>query len=512
MWIPDLSEKQTILFNMGIKADSEKHHPNSPAAILASGARWSGKTTGVINRVLRHLWDTPGARACIVSKTIKQAFDAGVFRDMTNIEIPRWIESGIGFEFTTHDAKGAPGPTQESKTRTIYFKVRNRHGGESELQLKSLNHDHEVEAEFKNTSWSLIWFSEFNLFKDPRIFNTVMMQLRMRHLEQWQHLFIADTNPDEEGEDHWIYKLWYLGRYDDEENEKDPNSEQFKKSLRLIEFFLEDNPWLPENQIKVIRSRYKSDPGQYAREVEGQWVKGHGNKGKHFADVYVPHVHVIGGDEEEADMIDVLPTTTTLYGGWDIGSGTNHAAVALEQRIFNINGLDISAWCVLDELVSINEEIHIRDFALAFQLIMREIENRAGRKFEWIHWSDDTATNVHRNTGQGYDALDVQLATKGEIVLQGVSKPDGSVRNRVKILRRLLKENRIWTSSRCKAIQAMFADCSQGTTKRDYVRQNKHKHPFDALTYPILIESGNELLDELFRPQASAPSTRLVSI
>lgn len=511
-WQPPLSAKQYQLFNMGIKADSELRHPNAAPAILVSGARYSGKTLGVIHRIFRHLWDTPDARACIVSKTIKSMTDAGTFREMIEKEAPKWIDSHIGFEFTTRDFQGTPGPKQDSKTRTVMFRVRNRHGGESELQLQSLNHDHEVEAIFKGTVWSCIWFSEFSLFKTQRVFTTAMFQLRMQHLARWQHLFIADTNPAEEGEEHWIYKLWYTGRFEDEETEKDPDSLEYKKSLRLIEFFLEDNPWLTDGELKVIKSRYKNDPGEYAREVDGQWVQGHGNRGKHFADVFFPHVHVVGSDAPEEDQIIISDTTKTLYGGWDIGSSMNHSAHILENRTATINGIDYSDWCVIDELLVIADQIQVKDFALMYQAKMREVENQAGRKFDWEHYSDDTALNVYRTSGAGYDALEVEIATKGEIKLQGVTKPEGSVRARVRILRRLLKENRIWTSARCKATHAMYRDLHQGTTQKEYVAWNVHKHPFDSLTYPILIVSGNELLDEVFRPQASPQKVRVISV
>lgn len=501
-WTPDLSPKQAIVFNMPVTAKNE--HPHSPVALLVSGARWTGKTIGTINLVLRHLWETPGARFGLLSKTIHSATDAGVFRDMVEVEAPKWINSGIGFEFKSINSDGIPGPKQDSKTRTIHFHVANRFGGISELQLLSLNHDHEVYAKFKNTRWSGIWVSELALFKDPKVFTTIMMQLRMMHLKPWQHLFVGDTNPAEEGEEHWAYKLWFQHKYEDEEDEKDIGAQEFKKSLRLIEFFLEDNPWLSDGELRRIRNLYKNDPGEKAREVDGLWVKGHGNRGKHFADLYAPHLHVVGGTDDEGDQIDLLPTTTTLFSGWDIGAGVNHAALALERRMYNVGGMDWSVWCVLDELVYIAEQIQVRDFAIQFLALVKAIEARAKKRFSWTHWSDDTALNVFRNSGAGLDALEVQLATKGEIILQGVTKPEGSVRNRVKILRRLLKENRIFISSRCKAVQEMLKECSQGTTQKEYVAWNKHKHVFDALTYPILIESGYELLDEVWRPTASA--------
>lgn len=501
-WHPDLSEKQLQLFNLGCNGSTE--HPSAPTIGMIDGARKTGKTIGVGYKWCRHLWDVPATRVALVSKTIKSANDAGVLKDLIDIVIPQWIESGIGFEFTTRDSNGVPGPKVDPKTRTIYFKVRNRYGGEGEMQLVSLNHDAEVYEVFKNTRWSGIWLSEASHFKDGKVFRTLAMQLRMYHLKPWEHLFLGDTNPAEEGEDHWFYKLAYLRKYADAGEEEDYAAQQFKRSLQRITFYLEDNPWLTPDDIMWQRSLYKDDPGEYAREVDGKWVKGHGNQGKHFSDLFTPHVHIVGADTpEEGDMIDVLPTTTTLYSGWDIGSADNHAAVALEKRLVNVDGLDISVWCALAELVSIGEKMQVREFALAFQLIMREIESKAGKRFEWIHWADDTALNVPRNSGAGFDALEVELATRGEISLQGVAKPEGSVRNRVKIVRRLFRENRLYASSRCKALIEMFKELRKGSTQKEYVAWNIHKHPFDAFSYPILIESGNELLDEHFRPTAT---------
>lgn len=504
--------KEHELFNMGIESDAKEHHPNAPAAILASGARYTGKTIGVIHRIIRHMFDTRGARVAMFSKTIKVATAGGSWVDLIEILEDEWIKAGIT-EFTTHDpTTKQPGPRREINTRTIHFKIRNRHGGESELILFSLEHDHEVKAKLKNTRFSCIWFLEFALFNDPNIFKVSMMQLRMRHLKPWEHMFIADTNPSEDGEDHWIYKLWYQRRMDD----TDESAREYFKSLRLIEFFLEDNPFLSAEQMTWIKSLYGDDPGEYKREVEGKWVKGHGNKGKHFAAVFKPEVHIIGSLEPnapEGDQIDCLPTTEVLHTGWDLGSSVNHAAVILEKRTAivrqGVNTVEQSYWCALDELVSINERMQIDEFTQEFFQKMLDLEGRHKKQYDWIHWSDDTALNVPRATGQGFDALEVQLAvqavSKGtrDIDLQAVEKPSGSVRNRVKILKRLIRENRFFVSARCVRIKAMLEECKQGTKQTEFVAWNEHKHVFDAVTYPILMETGDELLAELFKPTAS---------
>lgn len=527
-WVPQFSvqgeggetlvhHKELELFNMGIEEDAQKYHPNAPAAILAAGARYTGKTIGVVHRVIRHMFDTAGARVAMFSKTIKVATAGGVWNDVIE-GVDEWIKAGIT-EYTTTDTKTkTPGPKTDSKTRTIHFKIRNRFGGESQLILFSLDHDDEVKAKLKGTRFSLIWFSEFSLFEDPNIFKVSMMQLRMRHLQPWQHMFIADTNPSEDGEDSWIYKLWYQRRLE----EADESTREFFQSLRLIEFFLEDNPFLTPGQLSWIKSLYKDDIGEYKREVDGKWVKGHGNKDKHFAGLFVPNTHIVGSldtNSTEGDQIDVLPSTDTLYTGWDLGSAVNHAAGIFEKRMALIRGfalennqpvertIEASVWCALDELVSIGEKMQIQEFTREFHQKMRDIELRCGRKFIWQHWSDDTAINVPRASGEGYDALEVKIASNDEIDLVGVQKPKDSVRNRVKILRRLLRENRFFASARCVKIRKMLEDCKKGSKATEFVAWNEDKHVFDMVTYPILMETGEELLEELFKPRASSGPT-----
>lgn len=504
-WTPALHEKQSVLFNMGIEDDAKRLHSACPPAILVCGPRKTGKTLGVCHRVCRHLWEVPGARVALISKTIRTMTDGGIWQDLLEIVMPEWIRSGIGFEYTTIGSDKVPGPVRDSVTRTIFFKVRNMHGGESELRLISIEHDFEVKAKLKNTRFSMIWFSELSLFEDPNIFRVSMNQLRMVHLEPWQHIWIADTNPSEKGEDHWAFDFWYrrsLGK----------NFQQFSDSIKLLEIFLDENTFLTEDEKNFQRSLYSDDPGEYAREVEGKWVKGHGTRGKHFADVFSRNTHVIGGGKEEGDMIDVDKDSSRLFTGWDLGE-VNHAAVALDKRVFLRNGHEVAVWCVLDDLLYLQEQMTIQEFAVEFFDKMKAIEARAGKKFDWQHWSDDSALNMFRPTGATFDYLEVQQATNGEIILSGVAQPKGSVKTRVRIIRKLLREKRLFVSSRCNAVIEMLENLEEGETQKDYVKWGKWKHMFDALSYPIFMESADELINLQHSPVASPDSgQRLVSV
>jgi hypothetical protein len=49
----------------------------------------------------------------------------------------------------------------------------------------------------------------------------------------------------------------------------------------------------------------------------------------------------------------------------------------------------------------------------------------------------------------------------------------------------------------------MIENLSMGSSEKEFVAQDKWKHCFDALTYPILMESTEELLSMISRPVAT---------
>lgn len=486
-WAPKLHPKGLKLYN-----DYHRH-------ILVSGSRLSGKTVATGHRVMRHLWETQGAFFGIFAVTIKNAKNGGVWTDMTEIIVPQWIDSkmsdqyGKPIHFTTVDSVNNPGPKTDGQTRSLYFKISNYWGGESECMLFSLDNENEIKAKLKSTRLSGMWWSELSEFYNPDVFRFSVQQLRMYHLKREQHLWIADTNPSEEGEDSWIHKIWYKERTDPAH--KHP---AIRDELSLHEMFLEDNPFLTPIQIEQLQSDYENDPGEYARIVEGRWVKGHGTLGKVFADLFSEAIHVIDG------AIDIDSSTHGLLVGWDIG-GTNHSATIIEERSFN--GKPI--WNVIDEVVSISDTVSIEDFTHQVMEKMADIEKFYNRSFEWEHWSDDTAINVYRPTADTYDYLIVRSASEGKIELQGVTKPDGSVKQAINMFRVLLREQRVFMGRNCPHTIEMFHGLKRGTTRP--VADDKHKHPFDSLRYGVY-QRTIDLMAHGQRPAGTERKSGLTSV
>lgn len=470
-WTPNLAPRQWDVFNCFSRA------------LLVAGGRLTGKTVSVCHKVWRHLWDTPGARVALVSRTQRVAKMGGVWEDLIKISGPEWMESGmigetgVPIEYTTRDGAGRPGPKTELSTRSAFLRIRNRWGGESELILYSLDDDDEVEAKLKSTRFSLIWFSELSNFKNRKVFDVSRLQLRMPHLNFEDHQWIADTNPAEEGEDSWIWKLWY-----EERTRKDHPKPEFQEGLQLIEFRLADNIFLDKRQIDELEGTYSTNPGEYDRNVRGIWTKGTASNGKIFADLLSDDMFIDGA-------IEVSKDTEELYCGWDLGN-VYSSFVILEKR--NISNGDV--WLVLDEVHVVDERVSTAEFTGMALSKMLALEAFYGRTFKWIHWSDNTALTVYRPGIDGFDASEVLRASGGQIELQAVDKPAESVRACVKILRRKIREKRFFVGRNCPRVIGMLENLSAG--KKYAVEDTAWKDAFDATRYVIWAVERDEITDD----------------
>lgn len=288
---------------------------NSTARILlVSGSRKSGKTYAVLERVIRHMWETPGARVGIFAKSKGLAKEFGSWQDLIEKHVPGWIEAGIEspdgkyrFEFTTFDSEGVPGVKQDGQTRTAFFRIRNMYGGESEARLFSIEHDQEVESKVKNKVFSMVYFIELSAFQDKRILTVTLQQLRMDHLRPRDgkpdnnHMWLADTNPDVElGNRSWIYKTFYQDRNKPNKNDKE---QMFFGSMDVLELFHYENPHITQQEVVELEISCEDDPALYDSYVKGIWGDGAQQRGKLLAPYFIRNFHIVGDDE--SPQIDV---------------------------------------------------------------------------------------------------------------------------------------------------------------------------------------------------------------
>lgn len=491
-WVPKLSPKQLAVFNC------YKRY------VCCAGGRRNGKSVGVGHKVIRHMWETPGAEVALIATTIKSAKEQGAFQDLISIILPDWIGSnmvgigGLPMDYTSKSGNGLPGPRTDAATRTSSFKIRNYWGGESQLMLFSIDNENEVESITKSKRFSMVWLSEGANFKSKDIFKNLIQMLRMFGLPFNQHQLIVDTNPAEEGDEHWIYKEWYVNRLRDKPPKemlelKNPITQEDwelqRSNLELFEFFLEDNIFLSKEEIAELKATNCDNQGDYDRNVLGKWVKGHGLKGKVFADIIDTTKHFLGTTEDE--WITLSENTIELIVGWDPGQ-VNHAAAIVEKIVID----KMRIYNLIDEVVLTDEKIGTAAFAYTVWEKMRYIEQFYQKRFKWTHWADSSVFDW-RASIENYDSEIIREATEGQVIVEGVDKPKDSVKYGIRMMRRALFENRLFIGANCPKHKEMMLDLKDTDIEEDTFL----KHPFDALRYVIYMEERKHLQN----PNESTP-------
>lgn len=485
-WIPPLFPKQLQHFNC------------KSVYQLCSGPVMSSKSISCEHAIIKHLWNVPGARFAAFAKTVKSAKHGGSYSDLIEIAMPEWLDSGLVGERPDIRFGYTQEPKVDSSTRTHLFRIRNRWGGESEFLLFSLDCDAEVEAKLKNTRYSGMWFIELSNFQDEnddyRIWRVSSNRLRMPHLKPEQHLWLADTNPSDEGEDNWIHKLFYQ-----KAGLCPIKDEWMVKNLEVIEFQISDNLSLTPTQVQKIHSENRSDPALFDRNVLGKWTAS--SRGGHFSDVWMPNIHVRGdvSSPKKEDWQIIIPDAGTVdfYCGWDPGDKNSAFSMAVKRTV----GEDDYAYSYIDELANLGRMVSLEDFTevvveklLRWESIM--LEEYGIKELKWHHWGDASAFNPKASL-DGTEAGLINIYSQGKIAIQAVDKPKGSKRERVKAWRRLLFTNRLFISAQLAMTIQMVRSLKKGTSELEFISDvGGWRHVFDSCSY---ILSGEEPLSTISR-------------
>lgn len=481
-WTPDLTPKQFDIIN-------DRHKQT-----LVCGPMMTGKSLGICHKVVRHLWDTENAYFGIFVTSYKVATDGGSWTDLIHV-VRQWIEAGIEgddgpMEFTSFlrgDDEG--GPKLDAKSRTPFFRIKNRYGGDSECRLFSVDNENEIEAKVKGLRLSGVWVVELSTFKTRAIMDLTIGRLRALGVAYEDMFWIADTNPAKEGKEHWAYKIFYQDRVDPDYADK-----AFQSEIGLIEIFLDDNPKLDPRDRRRLENTYRDSPEEFDRFVLGKWPESSSAGLSVFADLLTP-LHFPEG------KIDVDRLSEVLATGWDMGL-VNSAAVIIEPRL--VDG--VQCIMALDELVYTATEITTQQFAQEMMDKMIALNNFYKAHwgamfpgFSWRHWSDNSATTVWRPQVGDFDAGVVYKATDGQIELVGVDKPDGSVAEDTKMTRMLLREGRLFVGANCPWLIRCLKELKKGPNQV-IRRDDPLKHIFDAFRYAV----RSEWLDNYRSEDASA--------
>lgn len=481
IWLPPLNLKQFEIFQ-----DYHRY-------LLVHGPRKSGKTFGICHKVIRHAFEVNHAMVAIICKTIKNAKAAGVWVLITRM-LNHWVSGCDGFRIIE-------GPKQTGDSKMSYVRIRNRHGGTSEIQCHSMEHSEEVEAKFKGPAYSMLWLSEFDQYCDNNAFDILSDALRMSPMVKYEdHQIICDCNPPDTGEDNWIHDKWMKFKDGEPAADERDSDRELRENLHRILVMIDDNPQLHPKERRDLEARYRKRKTWFNRFVLGLWEQDITDG--HFSDVWDEDCHVVGSTAgAEADWEVLVPTAACkeLLCGWDIGEMKSHSFHIMEKLMTEV--VDKSgekrvavSFHIIDELVVVRQYVSVSEFV---RDCMKKIEHweswqkkRHNVVISWRHWSDTSSFDVRASSNTSDAAIAYEASNK-RILLQGAPKYRDSNKDKVNLIWQFLHARRIKVSAqlfRTKRMFVMLKDDPKSSQSR-YVKRNDHKHPFDSLSYPILAEA-----------------------
>lgn len=464
---------------------------------LLSGPRLTGKTCGALEIVADHAWLTPNANFAVVSLTQSAGYDSGVWTDLTETTLPNWMQGGFGMQWVKP-------PSVQGVSKKPYCIVSNSFGGKSKFQLESLKNEEEVEARFKSKRYTGMFVNELSNFKKRKTFETWTECLRTIGLPRDKHLFLADTNPADEGTKSWIYKLWFVfpNLKDIDGRPLTPEEKWLQNQLRVITFTLDDNTLIDPDRIMQLKASLSGNPDLYARYVLGKWVTA--SIDALFIDVFKEAIHAIGDVEMPGNNAPLIMVPEEgcfeLISGWDAGI-RNSSAHVIEKTWREVPGKPpVSVFKVLDELVIVGEDHSLEDFTIEFTKKMDYWEGQNTGKTKWTHWSDRSAFDMKDPEHNRFHHQTVFLASDGRVELNAAARGRDSVKQRVDLLRKLLFEDRIYFSNtNCPLTIEMLKSIRRGKSSVSVIEKGSpHKHPFDSLMYAIGSECVDEMQDSIY--------------
>lgn len=483
LWQPSVSPKQMKLIKLC------HPRPGKVKFVLVSGPRLATKSIGCYHTVVDHAWNVRNASISVISPTVTTGHDGGCWWLLTERIIPEWIAGDFGLEWITT-------PRQQGATKKLYCEIRNKFGGKSRIQLDSLQYEHEAEGRFKNKMHSMVYVSELSYYRRHETYKTFVETLRGPDWQEWDFLFLGDTNPAEEGEESWIWKEFYDFRV---REDVDDNARLTQKQMALMEFTVYDNIFISQDRLNQQLAMYDFSEDLRARYRDGRWVKAVGNSV--FFDVFKPNIHIRGEYDTPTnpDPEIILPeeNCAELLTGWDIGEVNDAFVICEKIFIPNDQGKTVSFFKFLDEVVYIGSNLSTGEFVAECLDKIEFWEQQIGRPVLWRNWSDRSAFSRHHRDSKTYDHQLVWRLSEGKIVLQASGFQRPFDRNKRVILnKKILFENRISISrSRCPNLIDSYQGLRPGPGRRGVDIVSKYKHAWDAASYLLCGEAFDEVLN-----------------
>lgn len=496
--------------------------------VLFTGPRKCLKTVNSLVAICDHGWNIPYAEIVVITVSQSAGMEAGVWDKLVDGILPRYMLLGQGMEWVKR-----PYTTVSKKPACI---VTNKFGGQSRIQLDSLKDEREVEKRFKTgKDYTMMYVPELSNYVLPKTFDIWAECLRsMYGLTPDQFLFLADTNPPDEGDESWIYHKWFVLRVQEYADYCNFQAERglpiaseraftvLKSQLGLLEFTIPDNIFITQEEVDELEARHSHDKDLYDRYILGKYVKA--STGALFAQHFRENFHVAGELETPGnpDPLMLVPQDYThkLYTTIDPGSSANSAGFIFQKIVpGSPDGRPASPiFHVLDEVAIIGEDHTVEEFTLELCKRILWWEQFMGKIYEWVDYSDRSVFEQRDQSSkkyyhqlifeasarfweQKYEETKEDRYRLRRISLRGADRGAGTLRLRVDLAKRLLFENRLLISkTRCPHLIQMFKGLPPRREGGDVPPEShKLKHCFDGLMYGVSEESYDEVTSAVMR-------------
>jgi hypothetical protein len=455
----------------------------SPAKyILAHGERGSGKTIGVLHKLVRHCIENVNALAIIIVGVRRQGEEGGAWHKLQYDVLPTWrygnrspdedaVDDGIGVVYT--DSK-----TNVNKDTFLW--IANRHDGWSKVLLLSMPVEQFIKDRFRGPEASFIMVDEAQGLNGPAYFKDIVQQCGRRPgIPGSKQQICYCANPD--GPRHWLYKRFFEYPIDAETGEWNPDYAKFHVPIS------ENLDNLPEGYYDNVIEAVRGDDIEFRRLVRGEWID------RPESDALFPEFsterHVRGDAAKNEGIIPLADYPVEI--GYDLGAA--HSCVTFIQLLpvtrRNDRGESIEekAVVVFDEINTVGEYVPYRDFVpmIVARMDYWDAHPLVARKLVYRHISDDSAFNQYRAAHGSFDCKDVEDFSEGRIKLVACPKGSGSVTARVRATKDALSGDLMRISATCRKIIDMFILLREDSKDKAHPKRSLQLHPFDSLSYVL---------------------------
>lgn len=448
--------------------------------ILAYGERGTGKTIGVLHKLVRHLVMNRNANAVVMVKETGHAVDGGMWAKLSMQIFPQWVK-GMGIAHSEQ--------RWDPSTKKPFYWISNRYGGWSKVSLLSLYVSGDVGSKVKGREISFLAFDEAQTSDSIDYFEKVTQQVGRYHgVPGDEQMTVYACNPA--GTSHYLHEVFLTRPIDEETGHPfDVETGKLDKNFGVFHVPIRENlKNLPDGYWERVEEACRRNPIEHARMILGQWVDAPEGDAL-FGDSWSNEIHLRGDSAKNNGLMPIKGHPIII--SYDLGSA--HSSIHFEQLVVTRE----NKFCIVfDELNRVGQ--YVRYDILAGQIIerLRYWDKICEATFQHIHISDSSAFNQYRAATGSFDAMDIENASKAYVEkhkldarfiirMKPCPKPAHSVEARVRLITDHLLTNTMIVSAMCPKTKDMFLGLREDCGNRLHPLRSKHLHSFDSLSYGI---------------------------